>query len=227
MIKGPALAGLERGHVVVLAEPGGAVAVVLEQAADRGLVALDDAVVAGEAGGLLRDHAKPRRVVVAAGDQGGPGGGAERRGEHAVVTQSIPVLATRSIAGVGITPPKVLGTPKPASSVMISSTLGALCGGVIRVAHQGLDCNAASLITPPKGGAGAGNWLPARVVVASGAPRLPLTVWANRGAQPACQPTRAEGPEANDGARETACPQSAEQATDPGERRNETGISHG
>ena len=72
---------------MVLAEPGGAVAVVLEQAADRGLVALDDAVVAGEAGGLLRDHAKPRRVVVAAGDQGGPSGGAERRGEHAVVTQ--------------------------------------------------------------------------------------------------------------------------------------------
>jgi hypothetical protein len=25
-------------------------------------------------------------VLVAAGDQGGPGGGAERRGEHAVVT---------------------------------------------------------------------------------------------------------------------------------------------
>ena len=75
---------------MVLAEPGGAVAVVLEQAADRGLVALDDAVVAGEAGGLLRDHAKPRRVVVAAGDQGCPGGGAERRGEHAVVTQPIP-----------------------------------------------------------------------------------------------------------------------------------------
>ena len=36
-----------------------------------------------------------------------------------------------------------------------------------------------------------------------------------------------QGTEANDGARETACPQSAEQATDPGERRNETGISYG
>lgn len=72
---------------------------------------------------------------------------------------------------------------------MISSTLGALGGGVIRGAHQGRDCRAASLITPPKGGAGAGNWLPLSVVVASGAPRVPVIVWANTGAQPACQPT--------------------------------------
>ena len=79
LIEGPALAGLEGGHVVILAKPGGAVAVVLEQAADRGLIPLDDAVVAGEAGGLLRDHAKAGRVVVAAGDQGGTGGGAQRR----------------------------------------------------------------------------------------------------------------------------------------------------
>ena len=33
------------------------------------------------------------------------------------------------MAGVGITPPKVLGTPNPASSVMISSTFGAPAGG--------------------------------------------------------------------------------------------------
>ncbi len=59
---------------------------------------------------------------------------------------------------------------------MISSTLGALCGGVIRGAHQGFDCRAPSLITPPKGSAGAGNWLPLSVVVASGAPSLPVIV---------------------------------------------------
>jgi len=34
--------------------------------------------------------------------------------------------------GIGITPPNVLGTPKPASSVMISSTFGALFGGTTR-----------------------------------------------------------------------------------------------
>ena len=38
----------------------------------------------------------------------------------------------RSIVGVGITPPKVLGTPKPESSVMISRMLGAFLGGTTR-----------------------------------------------------------------------------------------------
>jgi hypothetical protein len=56
------------------------------------------------------------------------------------------------MVGVGMTPPKVLGTPKPASSVMISSTLGAPLGGTTRGAHQGLDCRASFLMTPPKPG---------------------------------------------------------------------------
>ena len=62
-----------------------------------------------------------------------------RVGEHRAVENMqmycSPALATRSIAGVGITPPKLLGTPKPVSSVMISNTLSALCGGVIRGAQ--------------------------------------------------------------------------------------------
>ena len=66
----------------------------------------------------------------------------------------------RSIVGVGMTPPKVLGTPKPASSVMISSTLGAPLGGTTRGAHQGFDCRASSLITPPNFGSGGGSCLP-------------------------------------------------------------------
>ena len=61
-----------------------------------------------------------------------------------------PALAMRSMAGVGITPPKVLGAPKPWSSVMISSTLGAPFGGTMRGGHQGGDSEAFSLITPPK-----------------------------------------------------------------------------
>src|SRR5512137_287226 len=43
-----------------------------------------------------------------------------------------PALAIRSRAGVGMTPPKVLGTPNPASSVIMSRTLGAPLGGTMR-----------------------------------------------------------------------------------------------
>ena len=87
----------------------------------------------------------------------------------------------RSIVGVGITPPKVLGTPKPASSVMISSTFGAPLGGTTRGAHQGLDCNASSLITPPNFGSGGGSCLGLTVVVALGEPRVPVTCCAKPG----------------------------------------------
>src|SRR4249920_1286726 len=81
----------------------------------------------------------------------------------------------RSMVGVGITPPKVLGTPKPASSVMISSTLGARFGGTTRGAHQGFDCRASSLITPPNFGSGGGSCLPLMLVVALGEPSVPVT----------------------------------------------------
>ena len=78
------------------------------------------------------------------------------------------MLAIRSIVGVGMTPPKVLGTPKPASSVMISSTLGAPLGGTTRGAHQGFDCRAPFFITPPNFGSGGGSCLPLMLVVALG-----------------------------------------------------------
>src|SRR5580765_7850823 len=81
----------------------------------------------------------------------------------------------RSIVGVGITPPKVLGTPKPASSVIMSKTLGTPLGGTTRGAHQGVDCSAPSLITPPNFGSGGGSCCPLIVVVALGEPSVPLT----------------------------------------------------
>ena len=81
-----------------------------------------------------------------------------------------------SMVGVGITPPKVLGTPKPASSVMINSTLGAPFGSTIRGAHQGLDCKAPLLITPPKGRSGAGSCLPEMTRSALGEPNVPM-IW--------------------------------------------------
>src|SRR5208282_4055841 len=57
----------------------------------------------------------------------------------------------RSSAGVGITPPNVLVTPKPASSVMISKTFGAPLGGTIRGSQHGFDSRASRLMTPPNG----------------------------------------------------------------------------
>ena len=53
-----------------------------------------------------------------------------------------PAFAMRSSAGVGMTPPKVLGAPKPSSSAMMSNTLGAPFGGTMRGAHQGCDSEA-------------------------------------------------------------------------------------
>src|SRR5262245_7329590 len=89
----------------------------------------------------------------------------------------------RSIVGVGITPPKVLGTPKPASSVMIRRTFGALFGGMTRGGHQGLDCSAPSLITPPNFGSGGGSCLPVMVVVAPADPGVPVICWAPAGSE--------------------------------------------
>ena len=65
LVEWPDLAGGERWRVVVLAEPRGCVAVVEQDPSERSLVLSDDAVVAGEAGRLLRDHPKAGRVVIA------------------------------------------------------------------------------------------------------------------------------------------------------------------
>jgi hypothetical protein len=79
------------------------------------------------------------------------------------------------MVGVGMMPPKVLGAPKPWSSVMMSSTLGAPFGGTTRGGHQAFDSEAFSLITPPNAGSGGGSCLPVIVVVASGEPGTPVT----------------------------------------------------
>jgi hypothetical protein len=51
----------------------------------------------------------------------------------------------RSRLGVGMTPPNVLGAPKPTSSVMINDTLGAPLGGTTGDAHHAFDWTAFSL----------------------------------------------------------------------------------
>jgi len=82
-------------------------------------------------------------------------------------------LAIRSSAGVGITPPKVLGAPNPTSSVMMSSTLGAPFGGTTRGGHQGFDCAALRWMMPPNFGGGGGSCFPSMLVVALGEPGMP------------------------------------------------------
>ena len=86
----------------------------------------------------------------------------------------------RSSAGVGTTPPKVLCAPKPTSSIMISSTLGAPFGGTTRGGHQAFDSEAFSLITPPNFGSGGGSCFPPMVVVALGEPSSPVTCCATQ-----------------------------------------------
>ena len=88
LVEGAGLAGLERRHVVVLAEPRSAVAIVDQHAADGRLVLADDAVVAGEAGRLFGDDTEAGRVVVTPGDQRSARRRAQRGREDAVVAQA-------------------------------------------------------------------------------------------------------------------------------------------
>ena len=78
---------MEARRVVVLAEPRRGVAVLAQDAADRGVLRTDIRVVARVAGRQLRDHAEADLVVVAAGDQRGARGRAERGGVELGVAQ--------------------------------------------------------------------------------------------------------------------------------------------
>src|SRR5271170_3321153 len=99
----------------------------------------------------------------------------------------------RSIVGVGMTPPKVDGAPKPTSSVMISRMLGAPAGGTIRGGHHDFDWAAFRLIVPPNGRSGAGSTSPGIVRVPSGEPML-VPVGSRTGAEPAAEAAGTEPP---------------------------------
>src|SRR5262249_13345601 len=103
---------------------------------------------------------------------------AAREGEHSAVELKLvyrrPFAAIRSRFGVGITPPNVLDTPKPVSSVMMSKTFGAPLGGTTRIGQYGVDCAALRSILPSNFGGGGGNWFPSIVVVALGEPGVPV-----------------------------------------------------
>jgi hypothetical protein len=105
---------------------------------------------------------------------------AARVGEHSEVEWNCvyrsPAFAIRSSAGVGMTPPNVLGAPKPQSSVMIKRMFGAPLGGTTVGGHHAFDSEAFSLMTPPNFGSGGGSCFPSMVVVALGEPGTPV-VW--------------------------------------------------
>src|ERR1022692_1441982 len=83
-----------------------------------------------------------------------------------------------------MTPPKVLGTPKPESSVMMSRTFGAPLGGTTRGAHQGVDWAALRSILPSNLSGGGGSCLPLMGVVAHGEPTGQFACWAAVGMIP-------------------------------------------
>src|SRR5271167_4414514 len=94
----------------------------------------------------------------------------------------------RSIAGVGMTPPKVPETPYPWSSVMMRRMLGAPLGGTTRGGHHGVESLALSLITPPNCIGGGGSCFPSSVTVALGEPGTPVICWAEAGVEPNSAP---------------------------------------
>ena len=69
LVERPGLAGYEFRCVVVLAEPGRAVAIVTQDRPNRCRILADDAVVAGETGRRFRDHPEANVVMVSSGDQ--------------------------------------------------------------------------------------------------------------------------------------------------------------
>ena len=89
LIERPGLAVLVERRVVVLAEPRGRVAVLLQDGADGALLDRDDRVVTREPRGDFAYHPEAHRVMVASGDDRRPRRRAERRGVEIGVTQPV------------------------------------------------------------------------------------------------------------------------------------------
>src|SRR5271157_6183488 len=79
LVKGPGLTRHESRGVVILAEPGGGIPVLLQDFANRALALLNDRVISRETCSNLGDDAKTHRVMVASGDERGARWGTEGR----------------------------------------------------------------------------------------------------------------------------------------------------
>ena len=161
---------------MVLAEPGGAIAVLLEDLADSRRLFTDDAVVAREAGRLFRNYAEAHRVVIAAGDQGGPRRRAERGGVELGIAQAGLGNAVQGWRGDGA----AKGAGGAETDVVghdqqhVRRALGRHHAG----GHQGFDWAALRLITPPNFGAGGGRVFVSSDLVAEAEPDTPCICWA-------------------------------------------------
>src|SRR5262249_52446134 len=89
VVKGAGLAAFPLRRVVVLAVPGGVVAVLPQDLADSDGIARYDAVVAWVAGRLVDDDTGRHRMMVAAGEQCGPRRRAKRRRVHSRISQAV------------------------------------------------------------------------------------------------------------------------------------------
>src|SRR5262249_48247765 len=84
-----------------------------------------------------------------------------------------PAAAILSSAGVGMTPPKVEGAPKPTSSVKINSIFGAPSGAATAAGQPATLSFAFGIIVPLNGGVGVGNTGLSGNSTALGAPGVP------------------------------------------------------
>lgn len=154
VIKRPAGTELPGGSVVILAKPGGVVAVLAENFGDGAAALGKDAVVAGITKTTL--HIMPvsalcglRPVIRAA-----------RVGEQSAVVWKrlyfTPLSATLSMFGVGTGPPKLPAAPKPTSSVMISRILGASLAAASGCGKSEMESAVVKPMLPAKGVSGRG-----------------------------------------------------------------------
>src|SRR5262249_36286470 len=130
-VEWPSLAGLPVRHVVVLPIPRRVVSVLLEHLGERPDALRHQRVVAGIAGAELHDHARVRGVMVASCDQRGTGRRTERGGMKLRVAQ--PGL------GETVHRRRRKAAPYPASSVRMSSMLGAPAGAWTSLGKSGDD----------------------------------------------------------------------------------------
>jgi hypothetical protein len=130
---------------VVLAVPRCAIAVLQQDATYGGAVPADHAVIAGIAGGCLRDQTEADRVVIASRDQRRTCRRTQRRRVEVGVAQASVSNAVerrrRDHAAKG-------GRRGKADIIGHDEQFGAPCGGTTRAGHAGVDCAAFSSMLP-------------------------------------------------------------------------------
>ena len=173
LIERPGLARLVRRRVVVLAEPRGRVAVLLQDCADGALVDRDDRVVTRKTRRYFADHPVAHRVMVASRDDRRPRRRAERGGVEIGVAQ--PLRGDSVERRCRDHPAKCARRAEAGIVGHDEQHIGRALRRHDARSPPGVDSEAFSLITPPKFGSGGGSCFPSIVVVAPGEPGTPVT----------------------------------------------------